>query len=108
MTPNGTVGSTIQIKINGHKANFNGLLADQVGGAKLQMSGANAQTATLTNPNNSFTGGLFFDNGSVSVNSIGMIGNPTARPVRVATFCLAAVLAAAPWFTPGPATRRTA
>jgi autotransporter-associated beta strand protein len=78
VTPNGASGSTIQVKINGHKADFNGLLADQVGGAKLQMSGANAQTATLTNPNNSFTGGLFFDNGSVSVNSIGNIGSNSA------------------------------
>ncbi len=78
VTPNGTAGSTKQIKINGHGCIFNGVLADQAGGAKLQMSGANAQTATLTNPNNSFTGGLLFDNGSVSVNSIGMIGSNSA------------------------------
>lgn len=78
VTPNGPSGTTRQVKINGRGARFNGLLADQFGGAMLQMSGANAQTATLTNPNNSFTGGLFFDNGSVSVNSIGNIGSPSA------------------------------
>ncbi len=78
VTPNGTAGSTIQVKINGHRATFNGLLVDQIGGAKLQISGANAQTATLTNPNNSFTGGLYFDNGSVSVNSIDNIGSNSA------------------------------
>ncbi|MES2981605.1 MAG: DUF2341 domain-containing protein [Verrucomicrobiota bacterium] len=78
VTPNGTNGSTIQVKINGRGATFNGILADQVGGAKLQISGANANTATLTNPNNSFTGGLYFDNGNVSVNSIGMTGSNSA------------------------------
>ena len=78
VTPNGTVGTTRQVKINGRSVIFNGLLADQVDGALLQMSGANAHTATLTNPNNSFTGGLYFDNGSVSVNSIGLIGSPSA------------------------------
>ena len=78
VTPNGIAGSIIQIKINGHRCTFNGILADQAGGAKLQMSGANAQTATLTNANNSFTGGLYFDNGSVSVNSIGLIGANSA------------------------------
>ena len=78
VSPNGTVGTTRQVKINGKNFTFNGILADQVGGALLQISGANAQTATLTNPNNTFTGGLLFDNGSVSVNSIGMIGSPSA------------------------------
>jgi autotransporter-associated beta strand protein len=79
VTPNGTAGSTIQVKINGRNVQFNGVLADQAGGAKLQMAGANgATTAILANPNNSFTGGLYFDNGSVSVNSIGMIGSNSA------------------------------
>lgn len=75
---NGVSGSSIQVKINGKNFTFNGLLADQVGGAKLQISGANGQTATLTNPNNSFTGGLDFDNGTVSVNTISMTGSPSA------------------------------
>jgi autotransporter-associated beta strand protein len=78
MAPSGASGSTFQIKINGRSVRFNGILADQVGGAKLQISGANANTATLTNPANTFTGGLLFDNGTVSVNSIGMIGSPSA------------------------------
>jgi autotransporter-associated beta strand protein len=79
LTPSGASGSTIQVKLNGKNVSFNGVLSDQAGGAKLQMSGANgATTAILTNPNNSFTGGLFFDNGSVSVNSIGMIGSNSA------------------------------
>ena len=74
VTASGTAGTTNYVKINQHGCIFNGVLADQVGGAKLQMSGANAQTATLTNPNNSFTGGLLFDNGIVSVNSIALTG----------------------------------
>ena len=78
VTANGTAGSTKYIKINSHSCTFNGILADQVGGAKLQISGANAQTATLTNPNSSFTGGLDGDNGTVSVSSIGLIGANSA------------------------------
>ena len=79
VTPNGTAGSTTQLKINGRNVQFNGILADQAGGAKLQISGANgATTAILTNANNSFTGGLYFDNGGVSVNSIGMTGSNSA------------------------------
>ncbi len=78
VTANGASGLTRQLKINGRNTIFNGLLADQVGGAKLEISGANAKTAILTNPNNSFTGGLYFDNGIVSANSIGMIGSNSA------------------------------
>lgn len=42
------------------------------------MKGVNATTAILTNTNNTFTGGLAFENGNVTVNSIGMIGSPSA------------------------------
>ena len=78
LTPNGASGVTRQLKINGRSFTFNGVLSDQVGGAKLQISGSNGNTVTLTNSNNSFTGGLDFDNGTVSVSSIGLIGNNSA------------------------------
>jgi autotransporter-associated beta strand protein len=79
VTTNGSAGSTIEIKNNGRNVQFNGVLSDQPGGAKLRIAGANgASTMILTNSNNSFTGGLYFDNGGVSVNTIGMIGSNSA------------------------------
>ena len=78
VTANGTAGLTKTLTINGRSFNFNGILADQSGGAKLAISGANANTVTLTNNNNTFTGGIYTPNGTVSVSSISMTGSPSA------------------------------
>lgn len=78
MTVDGAAGSTITVQNNGRNFEFNGILYDQVGGAKLGIVGCNATTAILKNPNNTFTGGLGFENGNVTVSSIGMIGSPSA------------------------------
>ena len=69
-------GSTI-LRLNHRNMLFTGVLSDGAS-AKLGFTAENGQVTTLSNPNNNFTGGLGFDNGTVSVSSIGMIGTNSA------------------------------
>ena len=54
----------------GRSQTFNGVLSDGVGGCKLAVAPGNGQTITLTNSNNTFSGGIYLSNSTVSVGSI--------------------------------------